>query len=272
MTAVLNSYLGVGARKAWIFPLNTNGTPAATSTTVYEGMQLVGIQSFSPTFPSPRPITHVGDDIPLAIDYLPTTESASAEITVARLDLDVLAALQSTLVVTQNESKYIGLATDQMGSEPQVGFFTYQQALDGAGARVWRSFLMPRALLSARVQGFAEGGATHTISIAPMNVSTHLWGTAFVPATDGFGAAQILMFITKYRPRIVAWVGDNIVTKFLFPTNAQMADITTPKGTLWIDGVLQSGGTAPTWVADGVTPSAKPGAAARLVALYEQAD
>lgn len=280
MTAVTGKYLGLGARRAWVFPLNSSGSPNATAgaNAVYEGLQLVGIQSFTPTFPNPRPTTHVGDDIPLAIDYLPPTESASAEMTLARMDLDVIAALTSQNVITVDEKKHVGLATSELGQEPQVGLFMYQQALDNTGARVWRWFLMPRAILYLRPQGFVEGAASHSISIAPMVVTKHLWEVSMAAGTEGYTSTQMIMGVSTYRPRIVAWLGAGASADFLFPTDALAADYTTPKVSVWNNGVKTAfGGGAgdgnftmadATKITFGTAPSAND----RIVALYEQAD
>jgi hypothetical protein len=280
MTAVSGKYLGLGARRAWVFPLNASGSPNATvaANAVYEGLRLTGVQSFTPNFPGARPTTHVGDDIPLAIDYLPPTESASATMTIARLDLDIIAALTSQNVITLDEKQHIGLATSELGLEPQVALFTYQQALDETGARVWRWYLMPRAILYVAPQGFQDGAASHNVTIAPMVVTKHLWEVTMAAGVEGYTSTQMIMGISKYRPRIVAWLAAGASGDFLFPTVALAADFATPKVSVWNNGVKTAFGAG---VDDGhftmsdntkIILGAAPTAADRIVAFYEQAD
>lgn len=126
---------------------------------------------------------------------------------------------------------------------------------------------MPRALLFARHSGYNENAAEYAFSIVPQLVTKHLWGTALAALTEGATQAQVIRFVTQYKPYIVAWKGDNTVTKFLFAT-ARPAVATTKIHGVWCNGAVDA--TANLAV-DGVTPTVKPAAGEMVVCFYEAA-
>jgi hypothetical protein len=263
MAAVTGKQYGVGMRRSVIYALNTSGTPNATDTNPYSGVQVVGAKSFTLTIPEVRKITHTGDDRALAVDYLPPTEAASGELTVAQDNLAVLAVLSATNVLTIGESKAVGLATSQQGSEPQVGLLMYQQSLDSAGARNYRWFLLPKATLYARPGGMNENAGEHMYTIAPAVVTAHLWGMAFSATTEGFVEAQILSGESTYKPNIIAWKATTSQTTFAFPADQVAAD--TAKVVLWANGAVTTAST----IATNLISITAPGNNVRVVAFYE---
>lgn len=264
MSAVSGKLLPVGMRHATIFELNTSGSPAATNTTAYEGLTMVGARSFDLTIPDARKITHVGDDRPLAVDFLPPTEAVSGELRAARNDYDVYAMLTGTEVLTVGEAKAIGIGTSAQGFEPQVGLLLYQQALDDAGARHWRSFLIPKATIYPHPNGMNDNPSENRFIISPAVVTSHLWEKAFASTTDGFSDAQVLEFMTKYKPKIVAFLAATASTTFTLPSSYPAAD--TAKVAIWVDGVAATGWTVAT---NQVATGTAPGNNKRVVVFYE---
>lgn len=265
MTASSGKQLGVGLRHAVIFELNSSGSPAATDTTAYEGNQIVGAQAYDLTIPDPRKITHVGDDRPLQVDYLPPNEAMSAELRAARDDFDVLAILSSTSQVTVGEAKVVGLATDQQGSEPQVGLLCYQQALDDSGQRSWRWYLLPKATVYVHPKGMDENASEHRYMVSPAVVSAHMWETAFASGTEGFTQAQMLLGMSEYKPKIVAFLASTADTTFTLPSSYPAA--ATGKMVVWVDGTEQTSGV--TKATDSIEFTTAPGNNKRVVVFYE---
>lgn len=241
MAAPSGKEYGVGARYATMFELGSDGyfIPATSDPQdAYEGVQLVGAQTFNVNLPDYRRISHQGDDRVLQVDFLPPTEQATAELNVAEEDLSNLAIMTSVIVRTIGEAKMIGLATDQQGNEPDVGLLLFQQAVDESGSRRWRSYLIPKARLSPRPSGFNENPATHNIQVAMSISSAHIWGTAFSAVDDGFTESQLLIVHTQYKPKLVGFEGDGTTTVFSFPAAFQ-AQATTKIHGVWVNGVVQ---------------------------------
>lgn len=265
MAVVSGKVFGVGARYAGIFQLNASGSPAATSSAPYAGVTISGARAFNLTIPDARKITHIGDDRPLQVDYLPPTEALSAELTVAEEDQDVYAILTGTSKVTLGEASAVGLGTSQQGFEPQVGLLLYQQALSEAGVRNWRWILIPRATVYPHPGGFSENSAEHRFLVSPAVVSQHLWETPFSSNTEGFSSAQGLLGASTYRPALCAWLATTSQTSFLFPTTLPLS--TSAKLYLTVNGTpTTTGYTASTTQ---VVFTTAPGNNARVVAFYE---
>lgn len=265
MTAVSGKLVPVGLRRATVMALNASGSPAATDTSPYEGATIVGAQAFDFNIPDPRKITHVGDDRPIQVDYLPSLEAVSGELRAARMDTTIYALLSGTNAVTVGESKFIGVATSQQGSEPQVGLLCYQQALDETGARVWRSLLMPKATLYAHPSGMNEQAAVNRFIVSPAVVSKHLWETAFSLSTEGYTDAQALVGYHQYKPKIVAFLASTATTTFLLPTASPAVNVS--KMSVWVDGTVQSADI--TKATTGVVFTTAPGNTKRVVIFYE---
>lgn len=265
MAAVSGKMTPVGLRHATIFSLNTYGSPAATDTSAYEGSAIVGAQAFDVTIPDPRKITHIGDDRPLQIDYLPPTEGVSCELRAARSDFAVYALLTGGNVLTVGESKFVGVATSDQGNEPQVGLLLYQQALDETGARHWRSYLLPKATIYPHPNGMNEAASVHRFIVSPAVVTKHLWELAFADGTEGYTDAQLLEGMHKYKPKIVAFLASTATTTFTLPTDAACAD--TAKMNVWVDGVAQAADI--TKSTTDVQFTTAPGNNKRVVIFYE---
>jgi hypothetical protein len=267
MTAVSGKQYGVGAQYAVVFALNATGTPDASDTSPYSGVQMVGAKAFTLTIPDARKVTHIGDSRPLQVDYLPPTDAMSGELTVAQENFTLLALLTGTEVLTTGESKSVGLGTSQQGLEPQVGLLLFQQALDETGTRVYRWFLAPRATLYPHPEGFNDNPSEHRFIISPAVVTKHLWGTTFVDAAkEGFTEAQMILGQSTYRPAVVAWKASTGTTQFDLPALAP--GINATKMTVWVDGVEQTSGiTAGT---TRITFGTAPGNGKMVVCFYER--
>lgn len=271
MTATSGFQLAVGTRFGVAFALDSNGYPAATSaSTAYEGIQFEGAKAFSLTVPSPKGITHFGDDRVLAVDFLPPTEAATAELTTAKGNMTLDALLSGVLAYTVGESKQILRATDKQGFEPTVGLLLFQQSLDAqisgaaSGLRRWRGFIVPRAQAIPMTPGMGDSPQETKYALSLRIASKHIWGTAFATNLEGALEGQFAEIMTEGKPKIVAWIGDAAAVAFSFP--ASYPAYSTAKVKVWKNGVLETPSSVTTTT---ITLSAAPATGAMVVAFYE---
>ena len=268
MTVVTGEMYAVGARRGIIFQLNAAGLPNATgaSAVVYEGIELLGVKNFDLNIPPVRKIVHSGNDRVMAYDFLPSIEGAGGTLAVAGRDFGIDAMVGGVIERTLGEAKIMPFATDQQGAEPDVALFIMQQAKDASSrSRRYRFQIVPKCVISATPPGMNENASESKYELAISPTTKHLWGTSFVVGTDGCLEAGVIEGMTEGRPNVVAWLGDNVVTKLLFPVS-KPATATGKIHGVWVNGVLD--GTV-TKAVDGVTPSAKPGVSDLIVCLYE---
>ncbi len=264
MATPAGNQLAVGAREGWVFELNTNGYPAATSTDVYEGIQMIGIKAADLTIPDPRVITHPGNDRNLANDFLPSLEAITGEIRIANLGMPLNAKLASVKQYTVGEMAMMSWGTDQQGSEIDMGFLIFQQSLDTASKlRRWRTIVAPKARGIPILAGMNENAAEQRVKVISNPTTKHIWGTAYAEATEGCLEACFDEGMATYKPKLVAWEGNAIEDTFLFPVAYPAADIL--KVEVWVDGVL----AAPTVSTTQLLFGAAPADGAIIVALYE---
>ena len=266
MSATSGKQLSVGLRYAVAFALNSNGTPAASSTSVYEGVQFEGAKAYELTFPESRRITHVGDDRVQAVDYLPPTESVAGKLQTAKNNFTLDALLTGVDVATIGEAKIVARATDQQGFEPQFGLLLYQQSLDAASRlRRWRFHILPIAKAIPQSSGMGDQAAVFDYQIAPTPTNYHLWGTALALNTEGATEAVVIEGMSEGKPNIVAWLGNGTEDEFLFPTSKPAIDVA--KVAVWKNGTLVSSGL--TVATTGITFTVAPSNNDRIVAFYE---
>lgn len=266
--ATTGKQYGVGLRHAVIFALNSSNLPNASGTTAYEGLEVIGPKAWTITNPEPRKITHVGNDRPLAIDYLPPTEAASAELRVAAGDLPSMAVFQNVNTFTVGNATLMAWNTDQQGSEVDVGLLLFQQSLDSASkARRYRFHVVPAGRVYPAPANMDENAAEFTYTVAPNPKTTHLWGTALTSGTEGATEGSIHEGMSTYKPNIVAFKGDASTVAFDLPTDkpAQATDNIV----VWVDGVLKVLTTDYTVTTTTITFVSAPASGAIVVVFYE---
>ena len=269
MTATSGKQLAVGIRRAVIFELDTNGYPAATGTTAYEGIEVAGPKAFTLTVPDARKISHVGNDRVLALDYLPPTEGVSGELRVASNDMVAKAAVSNVNTFTVGEATLMPWATDQQGFEVDAGLLLFQQSLDTTSkSRRWKFYLVPKARVLPGPASMDENPAEDRYSIAPSPTTAHLWGTALATGTEGATEMALAEGMATGKPNIVAFKGDNSTVAFLLPT-AKPASATA-KMKVWQDGVAKTvGGGLASLTTTTITFTTAPGTGAMVVCFYE---
>jgi hypothetical protein len=252
--------------------LNSAGYPDATSaTTAYAGVAIGGARALTLTDPEPQQIVHYGDDRVFALDVLPATEPISGSLSVGKVNDAVDAILTGQNNFAVGEGKFFGMGTSEKGNEQQVGIIAYRQVLDttpGASQlRRWESYIIPATYLIPLAGNWDQNPEERAYTIRPQVSSKHLWGAAFSDTTEGYTEAQVVRGITEYKPKMLAWKGNNTATSFtLSPTVA--AD-NTSKVTVYVDGVDASAGITVSTAA--VVFTTAPTTDAIVVVLYETA-
>ena len=268
MTAPTEKTLDFGLRYAVVYALNSDETPAATSTTAYEGLQVQGSVTFDLTVPDARKITGLGEDGVTQVAFLPPNDSVEATLNVEASDVTLMALLDDINVSSTGEMSHIGVATNRQGYEPQVGMLLYQAArgLD-TGETYWHTYIIPSAQVVRKPHGMTADKGTVVYQIAPNRTTQHLWGTAFSVSADGFTSAQMIEGWSNYPQKIVAFLGDGTEKDFSFPASHQA--VQTSGVAVIVDGVDQT--STVTVGTDKVTFASAPSAGARIVVLYEYA-
>lgn len=264
----------VGLKDLQIFALTSTGYPNATSTTFYEGIDVSGVKELTFNAPESRQIVHVGDDRVFNLDTLPPTEPISGELTVGKINNTVDAALTGQLSFTIGDSKMFGAGTDKQGSEAQVAILAFQQAQEADpadsnyGRRIWQWVMMPKGYLIPKIASMNNNPAEQAYTIRPQVVNRHLWQIAYSNATEGFTQAQIIRGVSEYRPKVVAFLGNNSTTTFTLPTTSPVVSTAAAKMYVAVNGVVSAGYTFTTST---IVFTTAPTTSAYIVAWYETA-
>jgi hypothetical protein len=270
MTATSGKQLAVGVRRAVIFELDTNGYPAASGTSAYEGIEVAGPKAFTLTVPDARKITHVGNDRVLALDYLPPTEGVSGELRVASNDMVAKAAVTNVNTFAVGEATLMPWGTDQQGFEVDAGLLLFQQSLDtSTKSRRWKFYVMPKARLIPGPASMDENPAEDKYTVAPNPTTNHLWGTALASGTEGATEMALAEGMAEGKPNIVAFKGNNSTTAFLLPTAKPATSVAKMK--VWVNGVPKTtgGGGLASLSTTTITFSSAPATGAMVVVFYE---
>lgn len=272
MTAPSTIRSGVGLRHVQILAIGADDYPAATGTSAYEGVTVSGARSLTITDPEPRQIVYQGDDSVFALDSLPPTEPISGELRTSKVSDVVDALIGNDKSITVGEAKLFPEGTDQRGNENQVIMLSYRQALDtdpdsaNFGARSWEFRLIPRALLIARDGSLDENPEERLYSVRPQFATKYPWGVSFATTTEGCTRAQLFRGVSQYKPKLIAFNGDNATVAFAFPSAAPAADVAKVK--VWVNGVVTTPSTVTT---TNFTLSSTPATDANVVVFYEVA-
>ena len=240
-----------GSRYAAAFPLDSTtgliaNTTGVAATATY-GLTWNGFKGFSGSFPTPRKISHYGQDRVLQIDWLPPIDGMDASVTVSSTEYDLIAALTGVKVQTLGTSKMIQVYSNKQGFEPSVALFFYQQAEDlDTGIRRWQSYLFASAKCVFTPASMTDTTSDLTFPVVPAISKNTIFGTALTEASNGTLTSQMGMLMTENKPHICAWKADGVATSFLFDADKPAANATTAYLTVTVDGVVTAPTTTPT--------------------------
>jgi hypothetical protein len=273
MSAPTGDFYMVGARHARALVLNAAGVPAAAAAdgVVYEGYELATLMNFNTENPDFRKIEHYGGDRIRATDVLPPNASGSATMAVGSINPATYAALTGTEVITIGEATGIGIATSKRGYEPDVAVLAIQHAVNSSNISRWCMDIAPIAKAMFKNGSMNENKTEFSFALSLGISRAYPWGIAYDAGVEGFTSAELVKFWFDNFPWFVAWLGDNVVTEFLFDTNHQAFSTDKIHG-VWVydagTGEIAEDATADLAV-DGVTPTAKPAVGDIVMCLYE---
>lgn len=232
--------------------VNSGSTVAvATGTAVsgsipYYGIWASGAKILTINDPVPRVIPHIGDDGVINIQVLPAIEVANGELRMDKTNDVVDAIIGNIKKFIVGETNMQGVITSQRGFENQVGAIAYSFAQDADpdsanfGMSLWDFRVFPKATVFQRDTGYGQEANERMYSFTPSYVTSHLWGTAFSLATEGFTRGQILRGVSQYKPTFVTYLGDGSAKAFPFDSAKPAKD--AAKVVVWKNGVLQTTG------------------------------
>ena len=266
---------GVGARWGYVIPLDSSdGLPSINTSTAVpaQGTIVQGIKSASFNDPEPQRITHYGNDRPFAQDSLPATDVGSFAIVTAKSNMVLDAMVEGNKIRTVDDIYFRATNTDKKGSEPQVGFMVYRQALDttkGSATfgklRQWHLKIYGSVRITPAQEAFEQGATDKTYNCTPTPVSTTIWNEPYNETNWGNTEGEALDGMTDYQPVLNWWLGNGTLTSF----QLSHAPFSSTHIHVWQDGTL----VTPSAVATGANPAFTLGAAAtnakKLIALIE---
>lgn len=267
---------GAGFRAARFYLLDDAGYIDGTQSGSdgYPGRRIEGAKTFQANMPDPQVIRHTGDDRVFATDSLPPTDSETATLTSAKVNLTVDAELSDTEVYALGELQIAVRGTDHQGYEPEVCLHVFRQALNtddssaNFGKRQWFNTVYPKCRILPKGGGMAEqAGEEDSYTVVPTPVKYAPWGTAISETNEGATEATRLDIISDNPFIIERFDGDGAAVNFL----TDFTPISAAKCQAWVDGVLATVSGVSTTLKY-VTLSAPPGASAKVVILYEASD
>lgn len=266
---------GAGLKLAYVFATDVNLYPSGdqTGSVGYDGAEVQGIQSWTPTVPDVQPIPHRGNDRVFAQDFLPATELPTAVINTGKQNLDLDALLSGTRVWQAKESQNGVFVTNKDGQEIDTWLMTWRQALDTErtsptfGRRRWQStvgfcHIIPKG--SPADQGAADVN-NYQVIYTPTNKT--IWGEVYSDGTMGATSAVWVRRTSDYPTFVERFAADGTITTFLLTRTP----ISVARTELWVNGTSVTVNSVS--VANKtLTAAAAPGATGSVVAVYETSD
>jgi len=232
-------YFASGTRLAVFYELDqTTGRIKATNMTPYYGLVVYGPKGLTMNITEPRKITHVGQDRPLQIDWLPALEGMDAELTTSATELNIQAAVGGVKTETIGTAKLNPLQTSQMGFEPIMGAWFARQTQNISGLRRWESYIFSSAKVVFMPSAMTDATADLRYKIAPAISTRKLWGDSWTSATNGATTAQVGQFASTGYPYLVGWKVTSSDVAFPFDTDKAATDSDAAILGVWVNDVL----------------------------------
>lgn len=258
---------GVEVYRAVIFPLNSDGSIKATSTTVYEGLEITGPRVFELTPAEPRIVNNPGAGRIMDVIYLPPNEATRAELRVGYNMQAVKAALSGVKNPAVAESTYVMRGTEQQGSEPDCAMFVTQLAKDNNKLSRWHYYMIPLCKAIPLDSPMNENALEDRYAITMSPASKHIWGVPFTVAVEGCTEAAYGDGMSEGKFNVVAWLTDGAAVDYSFPVSKPATNVAKIALFDWTAGTEVTAGITKT--ATKITYSVAPTTGKLLVAKYE---
>jgi hypothetical protein len=228
MSTASEKITAVAFRGVQILALNSYGVPAASGTSEYAGVKIVGAKALTVNRPERQRIVATGDDRVLAQFLLPPQDGVSGELRTGALDMGAEEVMTGLTAKTVGEMKVLPAETD-VTDLPDLLVLAWREAKSVAAGDEGRShyefILIPKAELSPMGGSFEESNAENrSYSVTATVVGKWPWGEDLVEGTDGCTEMQMAEGASEYVPRISAFQGDGTATEFSLGINAVSTD------------------------------------------------
>lgn len=243
MSAPSKQIFSVGMNGSRYFALTAAGYPAATNITNYSGVAFGAPIALALKMSAPEIVRHPGNNMTQQYDVLPGDGVSEGSLTVSREDADAIAAFSNTNVhVIAAAFNAIGWGTSQQGNEPIFGIMAYDQAKDKNGLRVWRTHMIPKAIITPAIKGMERARGDIVYSLQPLVCAAYLTGLAFTAINNGFLTAQVLTLTSSHRLALGTWV--TTATETAYPFDADLPKYVTGDAgqAVYKNGVLMTYG------------------------------
>jgi hypothetical protein len=237
----------------------------------YYGALHSGARVLTINDPTPRIISHIGDDGVFGVQVLPPTEVMNGELQVDKTN-DIVDAIASAVKrVTIGESNLFLQATDKRGFENPLAALAYSASQDADpdsasfGSQLWDFRIIPQAIVFPRESGYGQEDNVRQYSFTPMFATAYPWGVKYTDAVEGCLRSQMARGNSQGKPNMVSYLGDGATVGFPFDSSKPAKSIT--KVTVWVDGVLKTTGISVS--VRGVSFAAAPASASVVVVFYE---
>lgn len=271
------SLSGFGNRLTQVLSRNSDGTPAATSTTVYSGRRTSAL-NFTLTWPDNEIVQYLGDDGVLGQMMLPPTSLVTGEITAEQSSLELralLSGLTIETVGTTSTARWLAApGNSRDGLEGQMIVVVNQQAIDTekgsatAGNQYYKWAIVLNTKIAQKPGGFENGTkSVDSYMIVPNTTSKTWFGNSFSATNGNVTYATILTGESDYPFRIVGFLGDGATTEFLFEAGFPAAAAASTHITVFKDGV--EGTVGITYATDKITYAIAPALGAKIAVGYQ---
>lgn len=242
MAAPSLKIFSAGMNAARYYALTAAGYPAATNATVYSGVSIGGPISIALETTDPEVITHPGNNAIQQYDVLPSQGVTGGSLTVSREDAATIAAFSNTKVQVIGDFNMIGWQTSQQGSEVAYALLAYDQAKDTTGARVWRTHVISRAIITPKPKGMARERGDLVYNLQPQICSRTFFGAAYTSNDNGYLTAQFNTLTSAHRLTVGSWVTTATETEYVFDTDFPKWVTGSPEISVYKNGVLMTYG------------------------------
>jgi len=235
---------GIGLRQVRVALRDTDGTIKIPSGTphdeAYAGLQVGGALGLTLAVPEPQRITARGDDRAYYTFILPPTEVPTGQLTVSKINIDVIALLTGTKTFGSGTTKKIAFATDEQGDEPEIVLWGMQRGIDSEagsstfGQKVWRTYILLNGLATVQPSPMQDATVSQFVYSLVANDSTvDENGHTFTAADEGFTAASFILVVSLGKYILDAFEGDGVHRSF----NLSQTPRTSAIITVYEDGV-----------------------------------
>lgn len=262
---------GLDVYRIVAFPLNSDGSLQAVNTSPYEGIEFAGPKSFEVNYGTARAIANVSQGRVNDTIHLPSIDPKTGTIHCSYDKQSLNALLMGVTKSTLAESTIVHYGTNKQGTEPLVGLLMSQLVThDADGLVVWKHTILPRATIIPSPNGYNENALDKLYELTISGATRELWGEVLTEVTHGCTSSTLTDVTTENKLNIVAWLGDNVETEFLFPTDKVPVSDAKLIVFKFSDGTEKAGVFAvDAYGVGSFTPTVKPGLDELIVAYYE---